>query len=80
MAKLNEYDQSGKLIKEHDEKVFMDTVDEVLAEVNKLFPRLTIGFIFFGLKVFSDEMNDAVFSKVCDLNWDKTVGLDFVQQ
>ncbi len=41
---------------------------------------MTIGFIFFGLKVFTDEQNEAVFSKVCDLNWDKTIGLDFVQQ
>lgn len=25
-------------------------------------------------------MNEAVFSKVCDLDWDKTIGFDFVQQ
>ena len=27
LAKLNEYDKNGKLIKEHDEKMFMDIID-----------------------------------------------------
>lgn len=35
LCKFNEYDKTGKLIKEHDEKMFMDTVDEILAEVKK---------------------------------------------
>lgn len=58
----------------------MDVVDEVIEEVRKECPSLTVGFIFFGLKVFSDEQNEALFSRVCELNWDKTIGLDFVQQ
>ena len=34
----------------HDEKVFMETVDEAYNEVKKDHPELTVGFIFFGLK------------------------------
>ena len=50
------------------------------SEVVKEHPNFTVGVVFFGLKVFSPEMNEALFTKVCELNWDKTIGLDFVQQ
>lgn len=80
LATLKEYDPNGKFIKEHDEKMYMDAFDEVYEEVRKDHPEFTAGFVFFGLKVFSPEQNEALFTKVCELNWDKTIGLDFVQQ
>ena len=80
LAKLSEYDAEGNLVKEHDEKVFMEAFDEVYEEVRKEHPEFTAGFIFFGLKVFSAEQNEQLFTKICNLNWDKTIGLDFVQQ
>ena len=58
----------------------MEAFDEVYAEVKKQYPDFTVGFIFFGLKVFSAEQNEALFTTICDLNWDKTIGLDFVQE
>lgn len=30
--------------------------------------------------MFTAEDNEALFDKICQLNWDKTIGLDFVQQ
>lgn len=32
------------------------------------------------MKFFSDAVNEEIFVKICELNWDKTIGLDFVQQ
>ena len=43
-------------------------------------PTFTVGFIFFGLKVLPDEVNEAILRKICQINWKKTVGLDFVQE
>ena len=41
------------MVKEHDEKAFMDAFDEVYAEVRQENPTFSAGFIFFGLKVFT---------------------------
>ena len=60
--------------------MFAKAFDEVYNEVAKDHPKFTVGFIFFGLKAFSPEQNEEIFTKVCELNWDKTIGLDFVQQ
>jgi hypothetical protein len=60
--------------------MYMDAFDEVYNEVKKDHPDFTVGFIFFGLKIFNAEQNEALFTKICELNWDKTIGLDFVQQ
>lgn len=58
----------------------MEAFDEVYAEVRQEYPHFSAGFVFFGLKVFSEEQNYALFDKICQLNWDKTIGFDFVQQ
>jgi hypothetical protein len=58
----------------------MEAFDEVYNEVKKDHPNFSAGFIFFGLKAFTEEQNEALFTKICELNWDKTLGLDFVQQ
>ena len=60
--------------------MFAKAFDEVYNEVVKDHPKFTVGFIFFGLKVFTPQQNEEMFTKVCELNWDKTIGLDFVQQ
>lgn len=60
--------------------MFMKAFDEVYEEIRKTHPRFTAGFVFFGLKVLSAELNEGIFEKICQLNWDKTIGLDFVQQ
>jgi len=60
--------------------MFMDAFDEVYNEVKKEHPHFTVGFIFFGLKFFSPQLNEEILTKVCELNWDKTIGYDFVQQ
>lgn len=44
------------------------------------YPDFTAGFVFFGLKVFTEKQNEELFDKICKLNWDKTIGLDFVQE
>lgn len=67
-------------MKNHHESKFTEAFDEVYDEVTKEHPGFTVGFVFFGLKVFSPEANDALFEKICQLKWDKTIGLDFVQQ
>jgi len=43
------------------------------------YPNFSFGVIFFGLKMFNAEQNEAIFTKVCELNWDKTLGFDLVQ-
>lgn len=58
----------------------MDAIDEVYEEVRKEYPNFTVGFIFFGMKVFKPEHNEQLFDTVCKLNWNKTIGFDFVQQ
>lgn len=80
LSQLNEYDAEGNLVKTHEERKYIETFDEAFEEAKKECPTLTAGVIWFGLKVFSDEMNEAIFTKVCDYNWDKTIGFDFVQQ
>ena len=57
----------------------MEAFDQVYEEVKKQYPYFTVGFIFFGLKVLTEQQNEAIFTNICDLNWDKTIGLDFVQ-
>jgi hypothetical protein len=80
LAELNEYDDNGKLVKKHPERKFTEAVDEVYNEVKKEHTQFSVGFIFFGLKMLSADQNEAIFRTVCDLNWDKTVGLDLVQE
>lgn len=58
----------------------MQAFDEVYNELKKEYPNFTVGFIFFGLKMLSEAENEALFTRICQLNWDKTIGLDFVQQ
>jgi len=58
----------------------MQAFDEVYNELKKEYPNFTVGFIFFGLKMLSEAENEALFTRICELNWDKTIGLDFVQQ
>jgi len=53
LAQLKEYDQEGNIVKDHDEKMFMDAFDEVYNEVRKENPTFSAGFVFFGLKVFN---------------------------
>ena len=58
LAKLNEYDEKGNHVKEHDEKMYMDAFDEVYDEVRKENPNFTAAFVFFGLKFFSPQQNE----------------------
>lgn len=80
LAQLTEYDSHGNLLKTHSEEAFLRAVDEVYEEVRRDHPNFTVGFVFFGLKFFSPQQNEELFVKICELNWDKTIGLDFVQQ
>lgn len=79
LTKLKEYDAEGNFVKEHDEKMYLDAFDEVYNEVIKDHPNFSVGFIFFGLKIFPAHKNEELFTKVCEFNWDKTIVLDFVQ-
>ena len=58
----------------------MEVFDEAYEEVKKDYPFLTVGFIFFGLKMFEPEVNEKHLTMVLEQQWDKTVGIDFVQQ
>ena len=49
-------------------------------EINKDYPEFTTGFIAFGLKVFTPEQNEEILTKVCSLNWNRLLGIDFVQE
>ncbi len=67
-------------MKEHDEAMYMQVIDEVYEEVRKEYPDFSVGFIFFGFKCFNAGKNEEIFTKICELNWDKTIGFDFVQE
>lgn len=54
---LAEYDNNGNLVKQHDESSYTRVFDSAFDEVVKDCPNLSVGFIFFGLKAFSDEQN-----------------------
>jgi hypothetical protein len=41
------------MVKQHSEAMFTQAFDEVYNEVKKNHPDFTVGFVFFGLKVFS---------------------------
>ncbi len=43
-------------------------------------PHFSAAFIFFGLKVLSEEDNFKLLDKACSYGWSKHVGIDFVQQ
>lgn len=76
---LKEYSPEGKLVAQHDERSFASSFEKVYDKLKLEHPTLTVGFIFFGLKCLSDEENEAILRKVCNLNWKLTVGIDFVQ-
>lgn len=52
---LTEFSESGEIIKVYDEKKFMDTFDEAFEVVKSEYPPLSVGFIFFGLKMLKPE-------------------------
>ncbi len=58
---LNEYDEKGNFVKQHDFKKYVEVIDEVLKEVQKSYPNFTVGFIFAGLKALSDQENEKMF-------------------
>lgn len=60
--------------------MFQSIFDEVYEGIKENNPYFSVGFIFFGLKQWSDEENEKMLRKVCDLRWKLTVGIDFVQQ
>lgn len=78
--KLYEYDEEGRLIHTHSEKKFTEAIDEVYNDLKKEYPDFTLGVIFFGLLEWTQEQNAQIFRKVCEINWDKTIGLDVVQE
>ena len=58
----------------------MRAFDEVYDLVIKNHPHFSAAFIFFGLKVLSEEDNFKLLDKACSYGWSKHVGIDFVQQ
>ncbi len=48
--------------------------------MRKIHPNFTSAFIFFGLKVDSEEVNFQRLDKACSYEWERMVGIDFVQQ
>ena len=80
LTKLKDYDEKGGFVKEYDEEEYGKAFDEAFERVKKDHPTLTVGFIFFGLKALSDEENETILRKICQVNWNKTIGLDFVQE
>ena len=77
---MNEYDAEGNLIGACHEKKFMELTDEAYEAVKKDHPELTIGYVFFGLKFIPPEENEKLLTPVFEIPWDKTIGIDFVQQ
>lgn len=77
---LTEYDETGAIVKTHEEKKYMDVFDEAFEIVKAEFPSLSAGFIFFGLKVLSPIENEKILTTVLEQKWPKTIGIDFVQQ
>lgn len=53
------------MVKVHDEKTYMDAFDEVYEEVKQNHPEFSSGFIFFGLKMRSEEENFINLDKAC---------------
>ena len=80
LCQLTEYDEKGNFVKLHDEGVFMQSFDEVYFEVQKEHPYFTSGFIFFGLKMDTEEVNFQRLDKACSYEWPRMIGIDFVQQ
>ena len=58
----------------------MQAFDEVYEEVKKDHPFFTFGFIFSGMKMFPSEVNEKNMTLALESNWDKIVGIDFVQE
>lgn len=80
LTKLIEYDEFGNLKKKHDESSYINAFEEVFEKVKESYSFLSVGFIFVGLKSNSEEVNEALFTRICELNWSKTIGFDFVQE
>ena len=67
-------------MKVHDEETYMKAFYEMYFSVQKIHPNFTSGFIFFGLKVDSEEVNFQRLDKACSYEWERMIGIDFVQQ
>lgn len=80
IGNLVEYDENGKLVKKHEYEKYIEVASEAIEEIQVEHPEFDVGFIFAGLKKNSDEGNEKMFTKICELNWKKTVGFDFVQE
>lgn len=52
--KLKEYDFQGNFVKQHDYQTYMDSLDVIIEDLTKIYPNFSFGFIFVGLKVFTD--------------------------
>jgi hypothetical protein len=52
---LTEYDTQGNLVKTHGDSSYSRVFDEAFAVVAQDHPDISAGFIFFGLRAFSDE-------------------------
>ena len=64
-SQLTEYDAEGNVVQVHPEQMYLDVLDEVEAELKQKYPNFSIGVIFFGLKMFSPEQNEEIFTKIC---------------
>ena len=65
---------------QHDDRSFASSFEKAFDAVKADYPFLTAGFIFFGLKSISDQENEAIFRRICNLNWKFTIGIDMVQE
>jgi hypothetical protein len=60
------------------ESEFATAFDEAFAEIEKESPDFSVGFIFCLRKSRSDVEIAADLEKICELNWARTVGIDFI--
>jgi hypothetical protein len=80
LVKLSLYDENGKFICKLHEKEYAEIFDEAYAEIERENPEFSVGFIFYLMKSHPDHEIEANLAKICELNWARTMGVDFVQE
>lgn len=78
--KLKDYDKDGNFIGKMPDSAFAHFFDEAAKNIEQKYPHFTVGFIFCIRKSLTEEKIMEKISRVCELNWERTIGIDFIQE
>jgi adenosine deaminase len=80
LVKLSEYDENGKFLRKISESEYPEYFEKAAKQVEEQFPDFSVGIIFGVRKSLPEEQLLEGIEAIFKLNWERVVGIDFIQE